>query len=349
MPDIQVFGREDSSDTRAALRFFRERRIVVHYSTFASDRSRPGSCAGSPNASAPEPSSTRRPGRTWTQGLAYLSLDDAGIVTRVLADPRLLRLPLVRHGNEVTVGRAEATWAGWLRPSAGPDRRPGHDDSRPRAARRPTIAHRMSSVMKPEPRMTPVPWPIQTSPTATRTAAMIQRVRMPASRWHPSPDGCDTPRGAPSRPAPRHAQGGAALGAESPPPRTRSSSSAGRRRVPRHRPVARPADPVRVRRGLRRDGGGRAGRDGLRLGADAAGRPALRTGADDRAAARRGRLRGHHRRRPGHDGGRQPWLPGGWRAVGRLQHRAAPRAGTQRVRRPRASSSATSSRARRCS
>jgi arsenate reductase-like glutaredoxin family protein len=32
MPEIQVFGREDSSDTRAALRFFRERRVVVHYS-----------------------------------------------------------------------------------------------------------------------------------------------------------------------------------------------------------------------------------------------------------------------------------------------------------------------------
>ncbi len=31
MPDIQVFGRDDSSATRAALRFFRERRIVVHY------------------------------------------------------------------------------------------------------------------------------------------------------------------------------------------------------------------------------------------------------------------------------------------------------------------------------
>ena len=31
MPDIQVFGREDSSATRAAQRFFRERRIVVHY------------------------------------------------------------------------------------------------------------------------------------------------------------------------------------------------------------------------------------------------------------------------------------------------------------------------------
>ena len=32
MPDIQVFGMGDSAATRAALRFFRERRIVVHYS-----------------------------------------------------------------------------------------------------------------------------------------------------------------------------------------------------------------------------------------------------------------------------------------------------------------------------
>ncbi len=31
MPNIQVFGLDDSQPTRAALRFFRERRIVVHY------------------------------------------------------------------------------------------------------------------------------------------------------------------------------------------------------------------------------------------------------------------------------------------------------------------------------
>jgi arsenate reductase-like glutaredoxin family protein len=47
-------------------------------------------------------------------GLAYLALDTQGIVGRLLADVRLLRLPLVRFGNEVTVGKAEATWAAWL-------------------------------------------------------------------------------------------------------------------------------------------------------------------------------------------------------------------------------------------
>ena len=105
--------------------------------------------------------------------------------------------------------------------------------------------------------------------------------------------------------------------------------------LPRHRPVARPADPRRVRRGLRRDGQGRAGSDGLRLRTDQARRPALRARADDRAEARRVGLRGDHRRRPGHHGGREPRLPGGRRPVGRLQHRAAARAVHQPVRRPR--------------
>ena len=36
---------------------------------------------------------------------------------RLLANPRLLRLPLVRHGNDVTAAPAEPTWRAWLAPS----------------------------------------------------------------------------------------------------------------------------------------------------------------------------------------------------------------------------------------
>ena len=120
MPDIQVFGRDDSSATRAALRFFRERRIVVHYVDL---RKRPIAAGELQRFSqrfgaAALLDETSRPYRD--DGLAHLTLDDAGIVRRVLADPRLLRLPLVRHGNAVTVGPDEATWIGWLKPGGGP-------------------------------------------------------------------------------------------------------------------------------------------------------------------------------------------------------------------------------------
>jgi arsenate reductase-like glutaredoxin family protein len=120
MPDIQVFGRDDSSATRAALRFFRERRVVVHYV----DLKKRGIAAGELQrftqrlgaAALLDP--TSRPYRD--EGLAYLALDEAGTVRRLLADPRLLRLPLVRHGDAVTAGPDEPTWTVWLRPSSAP-------------------------------------------------------------------------------------------------------------------------------------------------------------------------------------------------------------------------------------
>lgn len=123
MPDIQVFGADDSQATRAAERFFRERRVAVHRVDL---RKRPLAPAElrrfverlGARALLDETSRAYR-----DAGLGYLTLSDAEIVERLLADPRLLRLPLVRHGNDVTAGRAETTWAAWLkRPGAGAGR-----------------------------------------------------------------------------------------------------------------------------------------------------------------------------------------------------------------------------------
>ena len=61
------------------------------------------------------------------------------------------------------------------------------------------------------------------------------------------------------------------------------------------------------------------------------------------------RLGGRHRRRPRRDGGREPRLPRGRRPLGRLQHRAAARAGHRTRTSTSCSPSRTSTRARRCS
>lgn len=130
MPDIQVFGRDDSPATRAALRFFRERRIVVHYADLKKRPIAPGELRRF----------TERLGaRTLLDvtskvyrdaGLGYLSMGDGEIAERLAADSRLLRLPLVRHGHDVTAGPAETTWAGWLSPRAGRDGSGGPGASR---------------------------------------------------------------------------------------------------------------------------------------------------------------------------------------------------------------------------
>lgn len=113
-PVIQVFGFEGGQATRAAQRFFKERRIAISFVDLRKRSLAPAELrrfADRLGAAALLDTSAKayRDG-----GLAYMRLDDAGIVERLLADPRLLRLPLVRYGNEVAAGRDEATWKGWV-------------------------------------------------------------------------------------------------------------------------------------------------------------------------------------------------------------------------------------------
>lgn len=109
-PLIQVFGREDSSETRAALRFFKERRLAVQLIDLrrkpiaAGELKRFVERLGARGVADTE-------GRAWSSaGLGYLRMDDAELAGRLLASQELLRLPLVRVGNGVAAGRDEAAW-----------------------------------------------------------------------------------------------------------------------------------------------------------------------------------------------------------------------------------------------
>jgi arsenate reductase len=114
MPNIQVFGLDDSNATRAALRFFRERRIVVHFVDLRKKPIAAGELRRFTDrlGAAALLDTESRPYRE--QGLAYLSTDATGVTNRLLADVRLIRLPLVRYGDEVTAGKDETTWKAWL-------------------------------------------------------------------------------------------------------------------------------------------------------------------------------------------------------------------------------------------
>ena len=116
---IQVFGLENDQSTRAALRFFKERRVAISFVDLRKRAIAPGELRRfaerlGAHALLDETSRAYR-----DAGLGYLLMDDPVIVERLLNDVRLLRLPLVRHGNEVTVGRAEPTWTAWLKAPAG--------------------------------------------------------------------------------------------------------------------------------------------------------------------------------------------------------------------------------------
>jgi arsenate reductase len=119
IPAVQVFGLENDPATRAALRFFKERRAPM---SFVDLRRRPIA-----------PGELRRfverlgglacadtEGRAWRDaGLGYLRMTDEELAAKLISDVRLLRLPLVRNGSAVTAGRAEATWKAWLTGASG--------------------------------------------------------------------------------------------------------------------------------------------------------------------------------------------------------------------------------------
>jgi arsenate reductase-like glutaredoxin family protein len=116
-PSVQVFGRDDDQATRAAIRFFKERRVAIHLVDLRSKPIAAGELRRFIDRFGATALLDERAPAYRDAGLAYLRMDAAEIADRLLADQRLLRLPLVRVGNDVAVGRDEAAWkrllAGW--------------------------------------------------------------------------------------------------------------------------------------------------------------------------------------------------------------------------------------------
>jgi len=113
-PTIQVFGLEKDRSTRAAQRFFKERRVPISFVDLRKRSIAPAELRRfverlGASALLDPASRAYRDG-----GLGYLRMGEAEIVERLLTDGSLLLLPLVRYGNEVTAGPADATWKAWL-------------------------------------------------------------------------------------------------------------------------------------------------------------------------------------------------------------------------------------------
>jgi arsenate reductase-like glutaredoxin family protein len=107
---VQVFGTPDSQPTRAALRFFKERRMDVHFV----DLHRKPIAAGELRRFVDRLGARAiadSEGKPWRDaGLGYLSMSDADLATRLLNDQRLLKIPLVRIENGFAAGRDEPAW-----------------------------------------------------------------------------------------------------------------------------------------------------------------------------------------------------------------------------------------------
>jgi arsenate reductase-like glutaredoxin family protein len=119
-PSVQVFGLVDDQPTRAAIRFFKERRFTIHFVDLRRKPIAPGEMRRFTDRLGPRAVLDIDGPMAREAGLGAPKLTDAEIIERLLADGRLLaegrvlRLPLVRYGNALTAGRDETAWRAWL-------------------------------------------------------------------------------------------------------------------------------------------------------------------------------------------------------------------------------------------
>ena len=116
-PSVQIFGRESDQPTRAAIRFFKERRFTIHFVDLRRKPMAAGELRRFTDRLGPRAVLDAEGRAAREAGFAYLRLTEADVVERLLGNQQLLRLPLVRYGHSVSVGRDEAAWKAWL---AGP-------------------------------------------------------------------------------------------------------------------------------------------------------------------------------------------------------------------------------------
>ena len=111
--EVQVFGVRKSAATRAALRFFSERRIKTHFVDLDEREPSPRELERFARKFGVQALIDRDSKRYAQLGLHTAQLTDTRWLEKLAAEPLLLRLPLVRWQQELTVGEAPDRWTQW--------------------------------------------------------------------------------------------------------------------------------------------------------------------------------------------------------------------------------------------
>jgi arsenate reductase len=111
---VQVFGTKKNPATRAALRFFAERRIQVHFVDLNERAASVGELRRFAQKFGVEALLDREGRRFEELGLKSSRYGEDAWLARLADEPLLLKMPLVRNQNQLTIGDAVETWKTWL-------------------------------------------------------------------------------------------------------------------------------------------------------------------------------------------------------------------------------------------
>jgi arsenate reductase len=111
--EVQIFGVRKSADTRKALRFFAERRVTTHFVDLLERAASPGELKRFAQRFGVEALLDRGSRRFAELGLGAARLSEERWLDRLAEEPLLLRVPLVRFQQQLTVGDDEPAWRAW--------------------------------------------------------------------------------------------------------------------------------------------------------------------------------------------------------------------------------------------
>lgn len=116
--EVQIFGIKKNADTRKALRFFSEHRVRAHFVDLDERPAALGELQRFAHRFGVDALIDRESKVFAELGLKHASMSDDRWLEKLVQEPRLLRIPLVRQlgqaaGRNLTIGVAETDWKQW--------------------------------------------------------------------------------------------------------------------------------------------------------------------------------------------------------------------------------------------
>ena len=104
------------ADTRKTLRFFAERRVKTHFVDLNERAASLGELKRFAQKFGVSALIHRDSKRFHEMGYTHAQYSDERWLDKLVDDPLLLRIPLTRNANRLTIGLAESEWRAWLQP-----------------------------------------------------------------------------------------------------------------------------------------------------------------------------------------------------------------------------------------
>ena len=110
--NIQIIGTKKCKETQKAERYFKERRIPFHFRDLTEKGLAKGELENISRVIPLDDLIDRKSKRFKDRGMQFMVFD---IEEELLADPLLLKTPIVRNERSVTIGYQPGVWKAWIK------------------------------------------------------------------------------------------------------------------------------------------------------------------------------------------------------------------------------------------